>query len=82
MLQFPSLLVNKLLKFILILTCRFCFPKSLDVDVCTTYSLRGTNRGLQIVHSDLEQGRPYDSLMTRAAEYKRARPIDVQAQGE
>ena len=65
-------LENVVLEFILILTCRFCFQKSLDAGVCTAYSLRGTKRGPQIVLSDLEQGRSYGPLLTRGAETKRA----------
>lgn len=49
--------------------------------VCTAYSLRGTKRGPQIVLSDLEQGRSYGPLLTRGAETKRARSIEVQTQG-
>lgn len=70
------------LKFILILTNRYCFHKSLDAGVCTAYSLRGTKRGPQIVLSDLEQGRSYGPSLTRGAETKRARSIEVQTQGE
>ncbi|PWA99445.1 aspartic proteinase-like protein 2 [Artemisia annua] len=43
--------------------------------------LRGTKRGPQIVLSDLEQGRSYGPLLTRGAETKRARLIEVQTQG-
>ena len=81
-LQFRSFLLNKLLKFILILTCCFRFSKSLDAGVCIACTLRGTNRGPQVVHSDLEQGRYYGSLLIRCAECEHARLIDVQAQGE
>lgn len=51
------------------------------ITVCTACNLRGTNRGPQIVHSDLQQRRSYGSLLTRGAECKSARSINLQAQG-
>lgn len=69
-------------ELILIRTCCFCFEKSLDAGVCTAYSLRWTKREPQIVLSDLEQGCSYGPLVTRGAETKLVRSIEVQTQGE